>query len=106
MRWGKAGCAMQNKSGPLVVERSRFGSTSDRRLEDRDVGGAEALTTRVVLHIELHPLALVELAVAARLDGAEVDEDILALLLRDEAETLGGVEPLDRAGRCHVRYPS
>src|SRR5262245_29814586 len=47
--------------------------------------------------VELHALALAERAKAARANGREVDEHILAGVRRDEAEALGVVEPLDRA---------
>ena len=43
-----------------------------------------------------------QLAVTARLNGAEVDENVLASFLGDESKALGGVEPLDRSGRCHA----
>src|SRR4051794_35725681 len=48
--------------------------------------------------VELDLLVLVEGLVALRLDGGVVDENVVAtVLLRDEAETLFGVEPLDSA---------
>jgi hypothetical protein len=43
-------------------------------------------------------LALVETVQTCSLDGADVDEDILPAAIRlNEAESLGGVEPLNRA---------
>src|SRR5262245_28239221 len=45
-------------------------------------------------HIELHLLTLGQALEALSLDGGEVDEDILAPFLLDEAVTLGVVEPL------------
>src|SRR5918998_2910776 len=48
--------------------------------------------------VELDLLVLVERLVAAGLDRGEVDEHVLAAtILRDEAEALVGVEPLDGA---------
>src|SRR3954452_24920606 len=56
--------------------------------------------------IELDLLVLVERLVATGLDGGEVDEHVLAAaVLRDEAEALLGVEPLDGA-LSHESVPS
>ena len=49
-------------------------------------------------NVELDALALVEGLVAVALDVGEVDEHIVALLTRDEAEALLGVEELH--GTC------
>src|SRR5688500_1878494 len=49
-------------------------------------------------HVELDALTLVERLVAAALDVRIVNEDVVALLTRDEAEALLGVEELD--GTC------
>jgi hypothetical protein len=58
-----------------------------------DVGGARPLGA--LLHIVLHLVRFLEGLEAARLDRGEVDEEILAAIVRgDEAETLGVVEPL------------
>src|SRR5687767_11798810 len=51
--------------------------------------------------LELDPLALFEALVPVHLDGRVVDEDVLAPVDGDEAETLFGVEPLHGA-LCHV----
>jgi anti-sigma regulatory factor (Ser/Thr protein kinase) len=61
-------------------------------LDRPHVGGLGALGA--LGHVELDGLALVQRAVAARLDGAEVHEDVLAGLRLDEAVALVGVEPL------------
>src|ERR1700760_99784 len=45
--------------------------------------------------IELDALTLIQGLVTVSLDVGEVDEDILALLPTDEAETLLGIEKLD-----------
>src|ERR1051326_5087687 len=74
-------------------------------LENHYVRGPEALALRVVLHGELNALALGELPIAGGLDRAIVDEDVLAVLLRDKPESFCGVEPLDRSGR-HDRFLS
>ena len=56
--------------------------------------------------LELHPLVLLQRAVAGRLDRREVGEDVgAATILGDEAVALLRVEPLDRAGR-HLPSPS
>src|SRR2546425_960724 len=72
------------------------------KLEHGHVGSAEALALRIVLHVELHALSLVELTITAGLNRAEMDENVLAGFLRDEAEALGRVEPLDRSVRRHA----
>src|SRR5881392_3411253 len=55
--------------------------------------------------VELHLLVLVQRLVTTGLDGGVVNEDVLtATVLRDEAETLFGVEPLD-GSLSHVRFP-
>src|SRR6478736_8427774 len=55
--------------------------------------------------VELDLLVLVERLVAARLDRGEVDEHVLAAaILRDEAEALFSVEPLDGA-LSHDLFP-
>ncbi len=61
-----------------------------------DVRGLRALLT--LLQIELDALALSQGLEAATLNGAEVDEHVLsAIVLGDEAEALGLVEPLHGA---------
>src|SRR5829696_9125606 len=65
------------------------------RLERPHVRGLRAL--RALGHVELDGLALVQRAVAARLNGAEVHEDVLARLRLDKTIALVSVEPLDGA---------
>src|SRR5690606_3775651 len=49
--------------------------------------------------VELDPLAVVQRAETAALDGAVVHEDVLlAVVTRDEAEPLLRIEPLHRPG--------
>src|SRR6476469_5909184 len=71
-------------------------------------GDADVLRLRTLgarRDVELHLLVLVERLVAVGLDGGVVDEDVLAAtVLRDEAEALFGVEPLD-GSLSHVRFP-
>ena len=50
--------------------------------------------------VELDPLAFFERLVASRLDRREVNEHVVTLLLRDEAEAFIGIEELDSA-LCH-----
>src|ERR687889_506468 len=79
------------RSGPFVVK------------SDADVLGLRTLGA--LGQVELDLLVLVERLVAAGLDRGEVDEDVLAAaVLRDEAEALVSVEPLDGA-LCHVHFP-
>src|ERR671921_965885 len=79
------------RSGPFVVK------------SDADVLGLRTLGA--LGEIELDLLTLVEGLVAAGLDGGEVDEHVLAAaILRDEAETLLGVEPLD-SSLSHDLFP-
>jgi len=67
---------------------------------------ADVLCLRALLtlgDVELHPLVLIEAAVAVGCDGRVVDEYVrAAAVLGDEAEALLGVEPLNCALR-HVR---
>src|SRR5687768_730955 len=57
--------------------------------------------------VELDLLVLVQRLVAVGLDGRVVHEDVVAaVLLRDEAETLLGVEPLNGALSHDARYSS
>src|SRR4029453_5247917 len=65
------------------------------RLERPHVRGLRAFGA--LSHVELDGLALVQRAVAARLHGAEVHEDLPAGLGLDEAVALVSVEPLDGA---------
>src|SRR5881628_2289437 len=68
------------------------------RLGFSDVGGLQTL--RAAGHLELHPVPFAEALEARGMDGAEVDEHVLAAFLRDESETLCIVEPLHCAA-CH-----
>src|SRR6266487_2683986 len=53
--------------------------------------------TVALLDVELNSLAFFKAAVAIRLDGGEVDEDVPATVDRDEAVALVRVEPFDGA---------
>jgi len=59
-------------------------------------------TLRAARHLELDLITLAEALEALGLDGAVVDEDVLATVLGDEAETLRVVEPL-HSSLCHAR---
>src|SRR4030095_9588286 len=63
-----------------------------------NVRGLETLGA--ACHLELHLVTFRQTLEALRDDGAEVDEDVFAALLRDEAEALRIVEPLDSTV-CH-----
>src|SRR6478735_4346801 len=67
--------------------------------DDLDLLGLGAL--RALRDVEVDLLAVLELAVAAALDGRVVNEDVsAAAVLLDEAEALFAVEPLNGAC-CH-----
>src|ERR1044072_9714351 len=70
--------------------------------------GADVLRLRALgalRDVELDLLVLVEGLVALRLDGRVVHEDVVAaVLLRNEAEALLGVEPLHGALSHCARY--
>src|SRR5205807_2279839 len=73
-------------------------------LDLANVRGLETLGA--ACHLELHLVTFRQTLEALRGDGAEVDEDVLAALLRDEAEALRIVEPLDSTV-CHtLTFPS
>ena len=57
-----------------------------------NIFGLQAL--RALLHHEGDACAFIERTIAARRDGGEMNEDILAILTLDKAESLPGVEPL------------
>jgi hypothetical protein len=46
-------------------------------------------------HLEAHLLAFLQTLEPIALDGAEMDENVLAILTGNEAKPLGVVEPLD-----------
>src|ERR1041385_3033371 len=75
----------------------------DRRSALADVARLQAL--RPLDDLELDALALGQRLETVPLDRGEVHEHVLATLLRDEAETLGIVEPL-HGTRRHFRTPS
>src|SRR5689334_157606 len=86
--------SLQSKAPARIVQRlpdSRRKGSSDFD----DVGGLAPLVA--FDHIELDAIAVCQAAVTLRLDGREMDEEILALLGLDEPEPFGGVEPLHRA---------
>src|SRR5215211_1687258 len=70
--------------------------------ERRSVGEVDRgrLAALLALHdADLHPLTFLEVGDAGALEHGAVHEDVLALVLGgDEAETLGGIVPLHRAG--------
>lgn len=71
-----------------------------RYLRQVDLFGLQTLGP--ALHYECHPSALVQRAVTARLDGREMNEDILAILALDKSKTFAGVKPLHRTCFFHV----
>ena len=82
-----------------VVVAIPAGSTLDGRTTG--AGHVESLGTAIITLLDgvLDRLTLVKAAEALRLDAGLVDEQLLAAIIRgDEAEALGGVEPLDLSG--------
>lgn len=63
---------------------------------DGDVLRARSLLSRSSSELDL--LSLLECAVSRSLDCGEVHEEVLAVVLDDESESLRRVEPLDCAG--------
>jgi hypothetical protein len=55
-------------------------------------------TFGALFDFELDPLAFFQAAEAIGLNSGEVDEDIVATLMRNEAVALAAVEPFDCAG--------
>src|SRR5260221_4949993 len=80
--------------------RRRASKQGDRSDLDRlQVDGGVLAVARVLLDVEAQPQPFAQAAHAGLFDGAVVHEHILAAaILLDEAETLGAVEPLHRAG--------
>src|SRR6476469_7284512 len=96
IRRGPHGC-LKGQACSLVVLRPRSESANVLRLR--------ALGT--LRDVELDLLVLVEGLVALRLDSRVVHENVVAaVLLRNEAEALLGVEPLDGAlsHSCYSSY--
>src|ERR671918_2507466 len=75
-----------------------------RRSDLDDLGRLQTL--RTLGHLELNCVPLGEALEAVTLDRRVVDEEVLALLPRDEPVALGVVEPLDFTAlshRCSLR---
>src|SRR5215213_5527013 len=81
--------SQRKRAGSLLPVRDCAGC---RELRDRDVRGLQAF--RATHDLELDCGALGEGAETATLDGREMDEHVVTILARDEAEALGVVEPL------------
>src|SRR5699024_3695478 len=90
------GAESMGKSGvPAAPGRGRRRGTGGS--ESADAGGLRTL--RALRHLELHPLVLLQRAVAVCLDGRVVREHVRAAVLRgDESKALVGVEPLHSSG--------
>src|SRR5262249_38499471 len=78
----------RNRAGPRRIP----GPGGTARLDLTDVRGLELL--RAPRHLELDSIALGQALEALGLNGAEMHEHVLAILLRDEAIPLRVVEPL------------
>src|SRR5262245_16230181 len=87
---------MRERATPLKLPRVLGGEP----LGLADVGGLETL--RAARHLEFHPVPFAEALEPAGLDGAEVNEHVLAAFLCDEPEPLRIVEPLHGSARHDV----
>src|ERR1041384_3707089 len=99
-------CAMVASFLVRRWEGRRRAAPARRRVlrEQVHVRGLRALLA--LLGLVLHLRTFVQRAIAAALNGAEVDEQVLATLIRgDEPITLVRVEPLDGSG-CHMSFTS
>ena len=81
-----------NRPNRPGCSQSRAGTTGLKLLKTDYVLGLQSF--RTLLDFELNRLAFIQRAVAVRLNGREVNEDIFATLTLDEAVTLRGIEPL------------
>src|SRR4051794_11681962 len=90
---------MMRPCGPTsVAPRRLLAAARVWRLQRRDVGGLRPLVAGLGVIGDLR--ALGERLEAAGVDGAVVDEEVLATVVgRDEAEALVVVEPLHGSGR-------
>jgi hypothetical protein len=59
-----------------------------------------------VLSPKFHSLSFLKTSIAIHLNSTEVDEDILTIILRNEAKALLRVEPFYRTGRHSGDLPS
>ena len=78
-------CRLTKKDGPVTAGPSF-------RLEASDVRSLQAL--RAARDFEFNRLAFVQRLVPLRLNGGEMDENVLAGLALDEPKALAGIEPL------------
>src|SRR5690606_6959861 len=77
-----------------------------RILESGKIDSLRALAHAVWLDVERYFLSVGERAQASILDSRDVNEHILlAVVRRDKAEALGGVEKFYGAGRGHGKLP-
>src|SRR5216683_1886489 len=94
-----AGC---RRPGPLAGNRALRHAFGDLHRADC-LGLRPAIALR---DLEFDPLAFFEAAVAIRLDGREVDEDVPTTVDRDEAVALVRVEPFDGALSHYQQLPN
>src|SRR5262249_57708321 len=96
-RW-TSGSGWRRPAGPW--EGRGWGRQDPRRIRSdlADVRGLKTL--RTARDLELHLITLGQALEALSGDGAEMDEDVLAAHLGDEAEALCVVEPL-HSTVCH-----
>jgi len=86
------------RTGPRISGARPLGSSLDLA----DVGGLETLGAPA--HLEFDLVALGQALETRSLNGAEVHEHVLAVLLGDETEPLRIVEPL-HAALSHLYLP-
>src|SRR5262249_10194148 len=75
-----------------------------------EIVGCDLAAAPIGDQLELDLLAFVQRAETGALDGADMDEGVLAAVIRlNESEAFGGVEPLNgtcshRKSSCNLRY--
>jgi hypothetical protein len=84
-------------------DRSKAGHNPARQSGAHHFGGLEPLGT--LGNFELDFFTLIERTEAISVNCAVMDEDLLAVLHRNEAVTFFGAEPLDNSGRHFPRQP-
>ena len=86
-------CRLTKKDGPVTAGPSF-------RLEASDVRSLQAL--RAARDFEFNRLAFVQRLVSLRLNGGEMDENVLTRLALDESKSLTSVEPLHCSFFSHL----
>src|SRR5579863_1497376 len=98
--WAPHFCFSSNEKIPAILEDcGYFVLLRSGRLDCLYVLGLPALGA--LGHVELHGLAFLQAAEAARLNRGEMHEDVFAILTADKAIAFGVVKPLHCSLFCH-----